>query len=285
MVLDMIIRCGGKENTDFVFIDTGLEYEATLAHLQFLEDKYGITIRRQRAAKPIPRCVKEYGVPFWSKYASEMICRLQSHGFQFEDEPYEVLMERYPNCKTALGWWCNISKGTTMYTINRAPYLKEFMVQNPPQFKISNKCCDYAKKKTAGDFQKNKGYDLSCLGVRKLEGGIRVSHKTCFSEREGTDHFRPIFWFRDTDKEEYCRHYGVTHSKCYTEYGLLRTGCFGCPFGKRFEEELVAMEEFEAKLLKAANAIFGESYEYTRKYLAFRDEMKKKAKEQESQNS
>ena len=274
VAVDMIIRCGGKEKTDFLFIDTGLEYDATKKHLDFLEDKYGIKIFRKKAVKSIPASVREFGVPFWSKYASEMIYRLQSHGFQFEDEPYDVLMERYPNCKTALGWWCNKSKGTTMFTIDRAPFLKEFMVSNPPQFKISNKCCDYAKKKSSAEFQKEKEYDLCCVGVRKSEGGVRASHKTCFTDTGSTHQFRPIFWLRDSDKYEYCHFYGVSHSACYYEYGLQRTGCFGCPFGKRFEQELIEIEEYEPKLLKAANSIFGESYEYTRRYLSFREEMR-----------
>lgn len=255
LVLDMLIRCGAADKTDFVFMNTGLEYEATLEHLDFLEKKYGITIHRQRASKSIPKSVKDYGTPFWSKFASEMIYRLQLHDFQFEDESFEVLMERYPNCKTALEWWCDVNRGTQMYSIERAPYMKEFMVQNPPSFKISSKCCDYAKKKTSENFQKNKDYDLVCLGIRKAEGGIRVSHKTCFSEREGANFFFPVFWFRDEDKEEYCRHYGISHSRCYTEYGLLRTGCFGCPFGKRFEEELASIKNHEPKLYVAANAI------------------------------
>lgn len=274
VMIDMVIRCGGADKTEFVFIDTGLEYAATMEHLKFLEEKYEISIHRERAVKSIPTCVREYGVPFWSKYAAEMIGRLQGHGFKFEDEPYDVLMERYPNCKTALGWWCNISKGTTMFTINRSPYLKEFMVKHPPQFKISSKCCDYAKKKTSSNFRMARGYDLCCIGVRKSEGGIRISHKSCFTEGDSADQFRPVFWLRDIDKDEYCMHYGVTHSRCYTEYGLQRTGCFGCPFGKRFEEEPLEIEKFEPRLLKAANAIFGQSYDYTRKYLEFREKMK-----------
>lgn len=80
-----------------------------------------------------------------------------------------------------------------------------------------------------------------------------------------------------TTKKEYCEHYGVTHSKCYTQYGLVRTGCFGCLFGKRFEDELESMKQHEPKLLMAANNIFGESYDYTRRYLAFREEMKRKS--------
>lgn len=256
------------------FSDTGLEYDATIGHLSELENKYGIVIQRVSAKKSIPRCVKEYGVPFWSKFASEMIYRLQLHGFQFEDEDFDTLYKKYPKCKTALKWWCNVSEGkTTQYNIRRFPYLKEFMIENPPDFKISNMCCMWAKKKAMAEVLHSDDYDLQCLGIRQAEGGMRAgTYKTCYTEGDGVDQFRPIFWLRDTDKEEYCEWYGVEHSKCYSEYGLLRTGCFGCPFGKRFEEELEAIKNHEPKLYKAAIAIFGKSYDYTRKYYAYREE-------------
>ena len=155
------------------------------------------------------------------------------------------------------------------------------MIINPQSFRISDKCCTYAKKKVSERFIKNGDYDLSCIGVRQSEGGIRsATYKTCFSDGDDIDHFRPVFWLRDNDKEEYCEHYGVTHSRCYTQYGLARTGCFGCPFGKRFEDELKSIEQHEPKLLRAANSIFGESYDYTRRYLAFREKMKRKQKKQ-----
>ena len=277
VMVDMLLRCGAGDKADFVFFNTGLEYTATFEHLEERERKYGISIHRVNAIKPIPVCVKEYGVPFWSKFASEMIYRLQSHNFQWEVEPFDALILRYPRCKSALEWWCNVTRGnTTQYAIKRAPYLKEFMALNPPTFKISGKCCTYAKKVAAEKFTKGGRYDLRCVGIRQSEGGIRsATYKTCFSDGKGIDHFRPVFWLRDKDKEEYCEHYGVSHSKCYTQYGLVRTGCFGCPFGKRFEDELKAIEQYEPKLFQAANNIFGESYDYTRRYLAFREKMKR----------
>ena len=72
---------------------------------------------------------------------------------------------------------------------------------------------------------------------------------------------------------EYELAFDIVHSKCYTEYGLDRTGCAGCPFGKNFEFELEVIEKFEPKLFKAANKIFGDSYKYTRKYREFRKKM------------
>lgn len=48
--------------------------------------------------KSIPACVKHYGVPYMSKYVSEQMMRLQAHHFQWEDEPLEVLLKKYPKC-------------------------------------------------------------------------------------------------------------------------------------------------------------------------------------------
>ena len=45
VLLDLIIRCGGKDKTTFVFFNTGLEYEATKKQIKFLEEKYGIEIK------------------------------------------------------------------------------------------------------------------------------------------------------------------------------------------------------------------------------------------------
>lgn len=85
-----------------------------------------------------------------------------------------------------------------------------------------------------------------------------------------------MFWYKDSDKSEYEEKCGVTHSKCYTEYGLKRTGCAGCPFGREFEQELEIIKKYEPKLFKAVNNIFGDSYKYTRKYKKFCEEMNEK---------
>ena len=294
IVLDLIHKVDGDGKVKYFWIDTGLEYTATKEHLDFLEQKYGITIERVKPDKPIPTCVKEYGVPFLSKYVSEQMMRLQAHGFQWEDEPLEVLLQKYPRCKTALQWWCGerysdkdgIQK-ISRFSIYRNRFLKEFIMQNPPDFPISNKCCEYSKKKPAKRIVKEHDADLDITGIRQSEGGIRsAAFKTCFSEckSKGCNTFRPVFWYTDGDKCDYEEMFGVTHSRCYTEYGLRRTGCVGCPFSKHINEELAVIEEHEPMLYKAAVNIFGKSYEYTAKYRAFVKEMKAKEKEEKKRD-
>lgn len=284
VMLDIVWKCDKDNKVTYVWFDTGLEYQATKDHLKRLEDKYNIKILSYRAIKPIPVSCKEYGQPFISKYVSEMISRLQKHNFKWEDRTFEELYAEYPKCKIALNWWCDHSEENngkpSRFNISHNKYLKEFILQNPPDFKISNKCCQYAKKDLAHKLISENQYDLNIVGVRKLEGGARsTAYKSCFDENDtGCDNYRPLFWYRDTDKQEYKAAYFITHSDCYEEYGLKRTGCAGCPYGRNFEYELETIQKYEPKLYKAVNNIFGDSYEYTRKYKEFVKQMKEKEK-------
>ena len=270
IMLDIIWKCDINNKVTYVWFDTGLEYQATKDHLKYLEKKYGIKIESYKAIKPIPLTCKQYGQPFLSKHVSEMIKRLQKKGFKFEDKPFDELQKEYSNCKSALEWWCN-KKPSPAHNISRNKWLKEFLVSNPPKFKISNKCCDYAKKDVAHKLLTENQYDLNTVGIRKSEGGVRANaYKTCFDENVGEcDNYRPLFWYKNSDKEKYDEHYHVIHSRCYTEYGLKRTGCAGCPYGRDFEEELEIIERYEPKLYKAVTNIFGDSYAYTRAYRKF----------------
>lgn len=287
LIIDLCQKFDDANKIEYTFFDTGLEFQATKEHIKYLEEQYGIEIKKIRAIKPIPTCCKQFGQPFLSKQVSEWISRLQAHNFQWEDtDDLDYLMKKYSNCKAALRWWCNdypnaLGGRVSSYNINYNGYLKEFMVSNPPRFAISNKCCHFAKKKVATDYKKKEKFDLNMYGVRKAEGGARKgAYKNCFSTKEGkVDEYRPIFWFLEATKRTYEEHYGVIHSNCYSEYGLKRTGCAGCPYARNFEEELAAMEKFEPKLFKAVNNVFGDSYSYTRAYREFIDKKKSTEKE------
>lgn len=288
VMLDICCQCDKSNKIEYVWFDTGLEYQATKEHLKYLEKKYGIEIKPYKAIKPIPLTCKQYGQPFLNKRVSDYMSRLQKHEFKWEDESFEKLLSKYckwnskrqkwVGCAGALQWWCNAWGEGSRFNISNNKWLKEFVIQNPPQFFISDKCCKYAKKDVGNKCIKENQYDLDIIGVRKAEGGNRsTSYKSCFDENgEEYDNYRPLFWYKNSDKKDYEEHYGIVHSKCYTEYGLKRTGCAGCPFGGDFEKELLIIEKYEPKLFVAVNNIFGDSYEYTRKYREFCKEMDEK---------
>lgn len=276
VMLDMCerVRDGTGCEVSYVWFDTGIEYDATKRHVEWLETRYGVTIQRHRAEKTIPVCCKLFGQPFYSKFVSECMERLQRHGFQWKDEPYEALLKQYPRCKSALKWWCNRYSRTDepgYYDIGNASYLKEYVIQHPPTFRISNKCCEWAKKRVSKRIIHDGGFDLRIIGIRKAEGGIRAktSDARCF--RAGpVDSYYPLFWFSDKDRALYKRMFGIRNSACYELWGFKRTGCIGCPYNRRNEADLLTSQTWEPGITAVARKVFADTYEYTRGYYQYR---------------
>ncbi|SDW48593.1 Phosphoadenosine phosphosulfate reductase family protein [Lachnospiraceae bacterium KHCPX20] len=277
-IIERVRKCVPDKKITYVWFDTGLEYKATKQHLLYLEEKYGVTIQRHKAAKPIPTTVRKIGVPFLSKQVSEFISRLQSINFEWDEETsFDVLWNKYRAQKSALKWWCNANGKSSRFNINYNKWLREFLIANPPTFRIANKCCYYAKKTVSHQLIKTYGFDLMIVGVRRAEGGARVRIPSCFSSNpKSADSYRPIFWYKNADKKAYDYKFDISHSDCYTKYGLPRTGCCGCPCARGFEQELEIIKKYEPNMYKLCKNIFGISYEYTKEYRRFYQRMENK---------
>lgn len=70
----------------FVFVDTGIEYKATKEHINYLEDRYNITIEKVKPKKTIPYVIKHYGSPVLSKRISENLYRFQNHYDEYRNK-------------------------------------------------------------------------------------------------------------------------------------------------------------------------------------------------------
>ena len=253
-----------KSTIRYVWFDTGIEMEATKRHLNFLESKYLINIERIRSMITVPAAVLKAGYPFISKDVSQKINNLQTSGFGFEDDTLEELEKKYSKCKTGLTWWTG-NRGS--YSISRN--LKKYMIDNPPDFHISDFCCHYAKKEPSRKFILDNNIDLMLIGVRQAEGGIRSTIGSCFVEKGKSkvcDQHYPLFWWTDEDKRLYEQIFNIKHSDAYEVYGFKRTGCAGCPFNSKYKDDLQILEQYEPRLANAVKNIFRKSYEYTEGY-------------------
>ena len=281
VMMDLVERCrpGSGCKVTYVWFDTGIEYRATKMQISYLEGRYGRRILRLRPEKTIPMCVKEFGQPFMSKYVSTAVARLQSVGFKWENLPYAELVGTYGKQSSSLKWWTDsVTKDRskpTRYDIGFKKHLKEFMVENPPWFRISSKCCKHTKKDVAETASRELEADVQIVGVRRSEGGTRWDIGTCFTAREGgVDTYRPLFWFKYPDRDLYTSLFGIQNSLCYGLWGFRRTGCAGCPFNRHLFDDLQTVDMYEPNIAKAARRIFADSYEYTRMF----NEYKRRAK-------
>lgn len=293
ILIDVIERARGifgLPPVKYVFFYTGLEMQATKAHVKATAEKYGVEIETVRPKVNIVQASRKYGIPFVSKIMSAGLSEWQKKGVplsvaqeydQAEDKQAkrQELKERYPKCESVLNFLCCCnSKGeprpNIQLVINSSKYMRDFIGEYPPDFKISAECCTYCKKNIAHQVQKD--YDMVITGERRDEGGMRsVPRKDntsmCFTETSsGQYRLRPLYYVSDADKAWYKEYYGLRYSDAYEVYGLTRTGCCGCPISYKAIADLELIRPYEPNLVKAAWNIFGKSYTYRQEYNAYK---------------
>lgn len=295
ILLDLIERTRKLFNMPpikYAFFNTGLEMKATKAHVKEVAEKYGVEIIECRPKKNIVMATREYGLPFVSKIMSNAMETVQKKNLPFSiKEEYDMaedkaairqeLRERYPKSEMGINFLCCCNKDgeprpNIQLVINSSKYMYEYMVENPPPFRISAKCCDYCKKQVAHSIQKD--FEMIITGERRDEGGMRSVPRSadangtmCFHyEANGQYRFKPLYYVSDADKAWYKEQYNVRYSDAYEVYGLTRTGCCGCPISSKAVEDLEKIKPYEPNVVKAAWNIFGESYRYRQGYNEFK---------------
>ncbi len=281
---------------EYAFFNTGLEMQATKDHVKATAEKYEVKIKEYRPKINIVQATRTYGIPFVSKIMSAGLSEWQKKGvpLSIADEYEQAkdkaakrqeLKERYPQCESVINFLCCCNSAgeprpNIQLVINSSKYMRDFIAENPPNFQISAKCCDYCKKQVAHKVQKN--YEMIITGERRDEGGMRSvprkdSSSMCFTETgEGQFRLRPLYYVSNADKDWYKNYYGIKYSDAYEVYGLTRTGCCGCPISYKAVEDLEKIRPYEPNVVKAAWNIFGVSYEYRKKYIEYKEQRKKK---------
>ena len=288
----------------YCFFNTGLEMDATKRHVKEAATAYGVEISEYRPRKPIVTVAREYGQPFISKIVSAGLEGIQKKNIPLSiAEEYqaatdkkgirEELRRRYPKCESQINFLCCCnSKGeprpNIQLVINSSKYLLDFILENPIPFHVSDICCEICKKQVAHRVQKD--YEMVITGERRDEGGVRsVPRKEntslCFtSTADGKYRLRPLYYVSDADKAWYKDYYGLRYSDAYEVYGLKRTGCCGCPISSRAIQDLEKIRPYEPGLVKAAWAVFGDSYRYRAQYTEYREKRKRLDKEERREN-
>ena len=288
----------------YVFFNTGLEMRATKDHVKEVAQKYGVEIEEVKPTVNIVQATRKCGQPFVSKIMSAGLEEWQKKGIPLSiaDEYAEAedkaakrqeLRERYPKCESVINFLCCCNSAgeprpNIQLVINSSKYMRDFIGDHPPCFKISAKCCDYCKKQVAHKVQKD--YEMIITGERRDEGGMRsVPRKDntalCFTETaSGQFRFRPLYYVSDKDKNWYKERYGIRYSDAYEVYGLTRTGCCGCPISYKAVDDLNIIGKYEPNVVKAAWTIFGDSYRYRAEYNQYKKARMEKEKSAKRSN-
>lgn len=291
----------------YVFFNTGLEMKATKDHVKATAQKYGVEIEEVRPKINIVQAARKYGIPFVSKIMSAGLEEWQKKRvpLSIADEYNSAddkaakraeLRERYPHCESVINFLCCCNSNgeprpNIQLVINSSRHMLDFVKENPPEFRISARCCDYCKKQVAHRVQKD--FEMIITGERRDEGGMRsvprqgeANSSMCFAETaNGQYRLRPLYYVSDADKEWYKHYYGIRYSDAYEVYGLTRTGCCGCPISYKAIDDLELIGRYEPNIAKAAWSIFGDSYRYRQEYNRYKAQRDADAKQINGQMS
>lgn len=230
-----------------VFINTGIEYVDVVKFVRELASKDDRIVIIS-SSTPIKKVLETYGYPFKSK----------SHSNHLE-------IYRNVGMSKTIRKYLGLEKGNSIYT---CPKMLEY--QFTPEFKIkcSDQCCYKLKKEPARKWEKENNRHIVLTGMRKEEGGQRKSLKGCIiTDKEGNiTKFHPLLvvseefenWFIDKHQIKLCKLY-------YPPFNFDRTGCKGCPFAIKLQEQLDVIEKFLPNEYKQCENIWKPIYEEYRR--------------------
>ena len=256
-----------------VFSDTGIEMGVTREFVKWCKDNWYSNIETIRPKVSFDWVIKTYGKPMKSKLKSELINRWQSGNI--DDYVRDMLLK---------GTLRNGKYSSRIKLADQDLHIlhKDFDI------KVSNKCCDYLKKKPFEDYAKDNGIKGQIIGLRNAEHGIRELNakrrvasggKLCTYTKDGMIYKAPIIDWSNEDVETFIKEHDVPLSKAYTDYGFERTGCMACPYSFDVEQNLKYLHDYEQNRYKAIMHWLKDVYIAQRVELPFDEEYESERKE------
>lgn len=151
-------------------------------------------------------------------------------------------------------------------TPKSCPKILQFQFNSPLPFKISDKCCYKMKKEPFKKYEKKSGRKIGITGMRREEKGLR-ENLSCITYEKGEIHrFHPLAVCNFEFIEEFIKRFNVRVCALYrAPYGFLRTGCVGCPYNIKLQQELDTLEKLLPNERKRCEYLWHEVYsEYRR---------------------
>lgn len=255
-----------------VYADTQVEYNAINEFIEWFS-KHRQEVIKLKPSKPFGQVLKEYGKPAMSKVKSDFLSTYQNTLAKGND-PLKVKR----TSELVTGFRTNKNYEITTEPTRQRLANKHFHFLHPEhESKIGSKCCYYMKKQPFEKYYIENDIDGYITGMRSAEGGIRSEmYKSCTAQKvikgKTLIHKMPLFDWSDKDVDSYIEEYNVEISKAYTEYGLDRTGCIGCPFAKDIHKNLKVLHDYEPNKYKAVKMWLGDVYRDLEIKLPFDDE-------------
>lgn len=232
-----------------VYADTGIELKMVRDFVFDLkkDDDRIVVIK---PSVPIKQMLERDGYPFKSKGHSEVVERYKRRGKT--DGIKQYLGEREDKAPWSSQKSC--------------PAILKYQFTEDFGLKISDKCCLNMKEKPLHKWQKENNRPYAIIGLMQAEGGRRSNAKCLAFQGKKLKAFQPLVAVSKEWEEWFIREHSIRICDIYKPpYNFERTGCKGCPFAVKLQEELDILEEFFPNERKQCENIWKPVYEEYRR--------------------
>lgn len=249
-VLSALVDMAIPENAiPRVFSDTGIELKMIKDFVLEMQ-KIDSRITMIKPAVSIKRSLEEYGYPFKSKHHSHYLERFNRIGM----------------CDSIKHYLGENVKGIKWGERSTCPKKLKQQFEDHYKLKVSDKCCVNLKEKPLESWGRENKKPYSILGIMRTEGGRR-ERATCLSFKgKKLLVFQPMVSLTEEWEEWFIKEFNIKICDIYKPpYNFTRTGCKGCPFALKLQNELDILEKFFPAERKQCEAIWKPVYEEYRR--------------------
>lgn len=168
---------------------------------------------------------------------------LEQDGYPFKSKEHSVKVNSWQNGSRAQSIIAYANRSGNFDGKFGCP--KSLQYQFTPQFtlKVSDKCCYRLKKEPFKDYEKRTGRTIGMTGIQRDEGGERATVDHCIIMKDGkVKRFHPLIKVDDAWEEWFIDKFNIRLCELYyPPYNFKRTGCMGCPYNIRLQEDLNTM--------------------------------------------
>lgn len=157
-------------------------------------------------------------------------------------------------------------KGTVWGKRSTCPKKLKQQFDSNYKLKISDKCCVNLKEEPLDKWGQEHEKPYAIIGVMRSEGGRR-ERASCLSFRGGElKAFQPMAPLTEEWEEWFIKKFNIKICDIYKPpYNFTRTGCKGCPFALKLQNELDTLEKFFPVERKQCEAIWKPVYDEYRR--------------------
>lgn len=229
-----------------VYADTGIELNIIKKFVKDLQ-KSDDRIVMIKPSVPIKKMLEEEGYPFKSKDFSQKAMIFRNNDY---DISRRVGLQKYV-------------AGHGMY---KCPNILRYIFEGDIGLKISDHCCINLKEKPLHNWQIDNDKPYCITGLMREEGGRRQGVKCLAFKKNGRMNFQPLVAITKEWEDWFIREYDIKICDIYYEpYNFDRTGCKGCPFAYKLQEQLDTLEKYFPNERKQCEIIWKPVYDEYRR--------------------